>query len=323
MRKNKSAAITSVSMKHEIEITDRNPAVQLLTRKWVCVDIPPDTPLGILSSLSQASDALVTIVTRIKEEYISVGSGVMIGPGLVLTATHVLDEISSTGGTPLILSFLPSSHTRAWLAVSSVNTERDSSFVDGRRVKSDLALVSCDLHSDAVEDYPLTMIPICLCLPLPGDMLSAVGFRQGIVSGGDTGLTPLCTSGVVTNVFPQGRDERMDAPCLEVNMETIGGMSGGPVFNSDGMLVGVVSSSFDGGPTYVTLVWDAMVLNVEELPKDIWKSKSTTIHEARKTGLVKITGEYRVDKGGNIKMSIPDEASKYFTRWPKQRTGAS
>ncbi|WP_142916619.1 trypsin-like peptidase domain-containing protein, partial [Klebsiella pneumoniae] len=68
----------------------------------------------------------------------------------------------------------------------------------------------------------------------------------------------MVSSGLVTAAFPQGRGERMPAPCIEVEMDTMGGMSGGPVVDSDGNVIGVVSSSFDGGPSYVTLIWDAL-----------------------------------------------------------------
>jgi len=41
----------------------------------------------------------------------------------------------------------------------------------------------------------------------------------------------------------------MPSRCLEVAMDTMGGMSGGPVVNDEGWLVGIVSSSFEGGCT--------------------------------------------------------------------------
>lgn len=51
----------------------------------------------------------------------------------------------------------------------------------------------------------------------------------------------MVTSGLVTDCFPQGRGERMPASCIEVAMDSIGGMSGGPVVNDEGWLVGICS----------------------------------------------------------------------------------
>ena len=72
----------------------------------------------------------------------------------------------------------------------------------------------------------------------------------------------LLSTGLVTACYQQGRDSsRMPWPALEVDCPTIGGMSGGAVFDSHGFLIGLISSSFDCGqhaepaPTYVALHW--------------------------------------------------------------------
>jgi hypothetical protein len=51
--------------------------------------------------------------------------------------------------------------------------------------------------------------------------------------------------GLVTDVFPEGRDRvKLPFPCFEMNIETRGGMSGGPVVNGDGNISGIVTSGF-------------------------------------------------------------------------------
>ena len=53
--------------------------------------------------------------------------------------------------------------------------------------------------------------------------------------------------GEVTNVYPMGRDSSMmPGPCFATNARYEGSMSGGPAFNDDGHLVGIVSSCSKG-----------------------------------------------------------------------------
>lgn len=49
--------------------------------------------------------------------------------------------------------------------------------------------------------------------------------------------------GTITNLFPQGRDRTHRTPVFEVEADWRSGMSGGPVFNKHGNVIGVVSYS--------------------------------------------------------------------------------
>jgi hypothetical protein len=53
------------------------------------------------------------------------------------------------------------------------------------------------------------------------------------------------------------------------------------VVNDEGWLVGIVSSSFEGGPTYVTLIWDAMRLSVSGAPQSVWPEHETDLFLGR------------------------------------------
>lgn len=82
-----------------------------------------------------------------------VGSGVMVAPGMVLTATHVIDEIEAAGETPVLLSFLPDA-ARAWLPIGFSTLSSPSAFYHDVTVSSDITLISCSLNSDALEAAP-------------------------------------------------------------------------------------------------------------------------------------------------------------------------
>jgi len=297
-------------MSHKVKITNINNELAKLERKWGRPEFSPDDGIGSLDSLHQASDAIVAIAGFSEDKLISIGSGIMIAPGIMLTATHVLEEFPRSGPGPVLLTFLPDGTARAWLPTATVTCSGKSQFLSmngDRKFISDLSVVSCSLNSTAHIKHPLSLVPIELCLPLPKTRLWAVGFRQGTIEEDITGMIPLVTSGQVTNCFPHGRGERMASPCIEVAMEALGGMSGGPVFNEEGRLVGILSSSFDDGPSYVTLVWDALRLSIDGLPQVVWGSQESGIIEGADLGLVRIKGQFESDSARNIKLTLSDE----------------
>jgi hypothetical protein len=98
-------------------------------------------------------------------------------------------------------------------------------------------------------------------------------------------------------------------------MNTLGGMSGGPVFNARGHLVGIVSSSYvanDGkGPTYVSLIWPAFHGTVDATwPKDFWPDKEASILAARERGHAKVCGDFEIDARGVIVLHTEFEISE-------------
>lgn len=70
----------------------------------------------------------------------------------------------------------------------------------------------------------------------------------------------------------------------------------------------IVSSSFEGGPTYVTLIWDAMRISVNGAPGCVWPTDDVDLFLGRDLGLVKVKGAASRDEMGNVvmTMSIPE-----------------
>ena len=101
----------------------------------------------------------------------------------------------------------------------------------------------------------------------------------------------------------------MPAPCIEVAMDTFGGMSGGPVVNDSGNVIGVVSSSFDGGPSYVTLLWDVMRHSINLTAPWLQRGKVSLL-SLQDLGLVKLKGNVKRSRFGNVVMSFTAEESK-------------
>lgn len=79
--------------------------------------------------------------------------------------------------------------------------------------------------------------------------------------------TRLC-KGRVIDVYPDGRDRSMiPMPAFTVDAPSSGAMSGGPAFNMNGQLIGLISSSADNQPTTVSLI----VSPESPSPKDMMK----------------------------------------------------
>ncbi len=155
-------------MKRTVQITDENPDLAKLHLKWGRPEFTASDGIGSLTSLHQTGDAITAICGYFDDQFIIVGTGVMIAPCLMLTATHVLNEVSQSRLRPVSLTFLQGGVTRAWCpkeAVTISGQSQFSTFSEHRKKVSDLSLVSCALCSDAHDLYPLSLAPIELCLP--------------------------------------------------------------------------------------------------------------------------------------------------------------
>jgi serine protease Do len=115
------------------------------------------------------------------------------------------------------------------------------------QVAADLAVLHAGIHAEATMPHSL---PVRLegWDPQVGEHVLAVGYplldsqridaaelrsllREGMFAG----------YGRVTKVYPHGRDLANPTPAFEVEADWPSGMSGGPVFNCQGEVVGVVS----------------------------------------------------------------------------------
>lgn len=286
-------------MSHAVRITEASPRLADLKLSWSTPVFTDEDGIGSLASLDQAGDAFVAVVQFTAEGPVVLGSGVMVGPGLVITATHVLDEFRAAGASPVFMTFLPEG-ARAWLPLDISAGSKPSAFDPHRTVTSDLSLVSCTLNSDPMEERPLALAPMKIGLPLIGDRLWAIGFRHQDISGRAALVSPMISSGLVTQAFPTGRGDRMSAACFEVDMETIGGMSGGAVVDKDGNLVGIVSSSLEGGPSYMTLIWDALGLRVKGPTPRLSLQPTVTLLGAQSWRLARIQGDVGRNPWGEI-----------------------
>jgi hypothetical protein len=195
------------------------------------------------------------------------GSAVLVAPGVALAARHVLEPflpLLSKGNAALYCGGITPSQLMIWQCnqFTLVGDE------------SDIAILVLSYSSDLPPGNVFRMAVITTRLPKIGDQVAMVGFtasdteflRQPMAAqvGGDVRVS----IGTVSARYPHGRDRvMMPGPVLEIASSASGGMSGGPVFDHHGLLVGIVASSFSAddhiGPSYVSLLWPALITAID------------------------------------------------------------
>ncbi len=141
--------------------------------------------------------------------------------------------------------------------------------------ESDLALLSLSLWGHSGEHPPDPAFGILMrgLPPLKGSKISGFGYHSITTKierhpdGNyhlDLNDIPQATTGQVTDVFPLRRDSALYSfPCFQVNARFDHGMSGGPVFDEEGKLVGIICGSLEStereeSVSYVATIWPAL-----------------------------------------------------------------
>lgn len=117
----------------------------------------------------------------------------------------------------------------------------------------DIAVLHLNLprHVETNEPLPTISHRLKLDFPTPGERLIALGYeeseweRDGL---DEHSLSQRFTAstGFVAELWPHGRDRVVHpTPCFQTSAPFKSGMSGGPVIDARGFVVGVVSTSFD------------------------------------------------------------------------------
>lgn len=185
------------------------------------------------------------------------GSAVMVGMGIALTAAHVvqdcLDDVMS-GNFGAMCVGLEEGHMTIW-QITHVAMAASG--------PSDIAVLSLSLRSALPKDRTLKAASITTRTPQIGETLKVLGFRQVDdpesvdPNQRDIPANLYLSTGRVGQQFRTGRGS-FCGPCVQLDCETQGGMSGGPVFDEQGLLVGILSAGIAGGTSLVSLLWPAL-----------------------------------------------------------------
>jgi S1-C subfamily serine protease len=140
----------------------------------------------------------------------SAGSGVLLGDGLILTARHVLD---GAGEASIVL------HSGAVVPATAVAVDRD-----GR----DSALLHAPELARAADVAPVQLAPE---LPDPGSTVAVLGHPNGNAA--------VARSGLLLGTLDSGPLSIDGGRVMTLDLVVDPGMSGGPVVDEEGRLLGV------------------------------------------------------------------------------------
>lgn len=192
------------------------------------------------------------------------GSAVLVAPGIALCAWHVLADRLDKPEWLTLMSPVEDGTLQIW-SVRSYTHPRGT----------DLVLLNVHLATAIQSPVLIRQALVTARVPAVGEMLTIIGSiaaqpefaTNGTPDGEAIRAGIFISRGPVTRRYIPRRDQAvLPWPCLEVSVATHGGMSGGPVFDERGALVGVLCSSFDtedgSGPSYVSLLFPALVVKI-------------------------------------------------------------
>lgn len=282
--------------------------------RWVCPEFQPISGIGE-QDLWALNGLIVAIGFIDDQKQQVIGSGVMVAPGLCLTATHVLEGMTNQ---PFLYSFVNKSALRIWIVEDFHTQEFKVELVPFQALKSrfsDVCIISCSPFSSFADSQPIFFGQIQANIPKIGERLWTVGYREKSNDGVPT-IGSFDSSGLVTELYYDGRGSHIKGPCVEVGMSVLGGMSGGAVFNSEGKIVGVITSGLDEGDnasglTYVSLVWPALLSTVHApWPENHWPNEAAGLQVVANNGSARVFGSGRWGDDGAIHIKFPEQSDE-------------
>lgn len=221
-------------------------------------------------------------------KYSLVGTGFFVGPeGIFATASHVMDEFiaddGSANGIPLIIQMIEGD-SYVQRRITSVHKHPRADICIGR-------VISMKSPTRGKLENPVATLSSKV--PDVGEILVTYAYPRSVFQPGE--VREACYlwgeffKGEVQEHFLQGRDSVMlPGPCFQTSIFIHGGASGGPVFNSQGLVVGVNSTGYeDEGLSFITPLYLLKDLKVDGILTSIdAKEKFTTVAELIKVGMM-------------------------------------
>lgn len=234
------------------------------------------------------------------------GSAVVVAPGIAIAATHVVQQ-----ELPDILEgvsgFLCLAHAPWGIDIWRV---REVCVID----TTDLVLLMLERNSDMPPTGRLHHAFTSTRLPAIGELVAMVGYVANSPSFDDRPISGVVhvAQGIVKEHYLEGRDRvQMPGPCIQVDVGAKGGMSGGPVFDEAGAVIGIVSSSIGedaDGVAFVSLTLPALVRKVQP-----WWPLG--MHTAQTT-LLEFAGKLQsVEKPDAITPNLDRRFGYLYTAW--------
>jgi S1-C subfamily serine protease len=264
---------------------------------------------------SKADDPIKEFVSPIIYEFNgvlqSIGTLTIIAPGLAITAKHVIehhlqehniDVTQRTHASPfrlLTYQLLPNGNYASWFIVNCFLSQHTDIAILRLESANQTAL---DILTQMSTGDERKLMRMTLNPPDISSKIYGFGYPTTTIEVIDGvpqfNLNSHTTGGVVSEVYMEKLDSVMKPfPVVESNARFDGGMSGGPVFNEAGELVGVISTGLDDadGMThtgYASLLWPILgteiIFNRADHP-DL-NNKGYLLLELAKEGHISVNG---------------------------------
>jgi hypothetical protein len=234
--------------------------------RWEAVrpNIPEAPRNVVLRNWECFQGAVLTLVFSEGERHAAMGTAAMVAPGVAVSAAHT------------VLHFWPRMQ-RGEISITALGIRNEGAqmwhvqnvvYVEG----TDICYLVMRYQSELPANRIFYQLTVTTRLPAVGERLVIAGFEaardefeQALPRTLELEGRMRATSGEVRQSFPRGRGDRLVPwPALEVDAPLYRGMSGGPVFDARGGIMGLGVRSFDMGPEeepspmVVALLWPVL-----------------------------------------------------------------
>jgi V8-like Glu-specific endopeptidase len=199
----------------------------------------------------------ILAVAYVKDGLMSIeGTATMIAPGLAVTASHVLD--------PEFYGKRPHQQETEMRCLGLVEGPHGASFQEWNvdhtsrtlEERGEIGYISLSPSASVLQPTEVRTMPLSLDLPDEDEELTMVGYRFASDPKNLEGAMYV-SKGPILRLLHTFTERQRIYPAYEVECETLPGMSGGPVLDRSGCLVGVISRGLDD-VTYAAMIMHGM-----------------------------------------------------------------
>lgn len=260
--------------------------------------------------------------------FIASGTATFIAPGLLITAKHVIQHyLREFSQRPM--EKIPND-TDANISIYATHiTDNRIISVWGINAfftvsNTDIAYLQAIPLKGGAKNYKFNKLPIIQFLPpKPGSKIYSYGHRRttGKLKDGKFSLESnlVATQGIIKEIHHHERDSFMiNFPSFQTNAQFDSGMSGGPIFDEEGHLCGIISSNLppvnlgEEHVSYGALIWLSMSTKIDIKVKGFNFDKEYRIIKLCKLKIIpalnyeRITFSIDDDGVSKIGLSLPD-----------------
>lgn len=188
--------------------------------------------------------SLLAVCLKYGGTYVIEGTAVMIGLGIAFSAKHVFDDhrdaLMSGEAVPMCIGLRADGVADIWQCYAMSRDHTDG---------GDLELLCLRLVSDLPSDRHIKVLPLTTRIPPPGEAVITVGFRfeesvsqEAIEHAVTLGGAMYVSQGSAAQFsYPIHDSVLAPYPTIEILSGTLGGMSGGAVFDVNNHVIGITS----------------------------------------------------------------------------------